>query len=1033
MSNTIIYSASAGSGKTFSLVSEYISLLIANPRAYKNILAVTFTNKATLEMKERILEVLKGLAWESPNVQQYLNKISAKGFSHQAIKTNAFEALMNIIHDYSNFYVETIDTFFQRILRNLAREIGVSSYFNLLLDDKDYTKQAVKNLLDSVENNANPQLKNWLTLFINERIENGERWNLENTLVHFANQNLHKSVVKENINDPSLDVNRLLETAQKLLKETNIFIEKVNKYGREIKNICSNYGFDATDFKGQNRGIYSKFDRLIHFNRANNDSLFKEGAAEDISVWLKKDALNSDKESIIKAELMPLYGRINELFSEPYRLFFTQCCVLNRIYQTGLLKYIATEKAELLKEDSMFVLRDTPALLADMVTDPDDISFIYEKTGARFKHIMIDEFQDTSVLSWRNFRLLLQECLSNGNDVFIFGDVKQAIYRWNEGDWSMLNGLINNDKNFSFGLYPRTILLEDNWRTGRNIVDFNNALFKKTYQQKDPSIAQNLIQNPQKEDGLVRASFVQTPKGEDKTINMNEHLQREIDYYLDNGYQLDDMVILSRSNEKISIIADFLKDRTHNGVPYNPISDEAFAFSASQDVLIMVNAMKFIDDKRNTIALSWLLAQRNEDVDFWLQRDENGLFINDYLESLRQIKDKPLLEIAFSIAEKLNVNNDSSFVTAFYDKVLLYAEQKGSNLENFLSYWETDLQYQNISASQRKKSLQLTTIHKAKGLEYPVVIVPYCDWKLIKKGEMLWVENTKGIGDVKIFSASLKSLESTLYAEDAEKEAYAQEMDNTNLLYVALTRAKDCLSLLAEPPQNKDGYTNVADLLYDFFLSNYDSEEDREEGDEQFVIGNLPAQKPKSPTQETHTLPLKLGYNKVMMALSDNARQYFSAQSLSPSLARGNLLHRLMSLIITKEDKDKAINEVSVEYDLSAEKKAELNTTLEAMFAKTDSFLWFSGKYKTLIEQPLLTLDENNKPKTYRPDRVMIGEKEIIIVDYKFSLSQTHINEYREQISHYATLLSRMGYVNISAYLWLIGETNEQIILPELA
>ncbi|MDR0790379.1 MAG: UvrD-helicase domain-containing protein [Bacteroidales bacterium] len=1022
MANTVVYSASAGSGKTFALVLNFLSLLLNKPRVYQNILAVTFTNKATLEMKQRIISVLQNIVSKTKDADDYIEILMQRNdVSVEVIQQNAAVALRYILHDYSNFYVETIDSFFQRVLRNLGREIGISTSFNLVIEQGDYTRKAVKELIKEAEHNR--QLRTWLNELMEERIERGERWNYEKVLTNFSEKNLSQYVVRENLNEESLTMERLTASIKRLKAEVNEFVGKVNESGSELLRRCGELGLEADNFKGKSRGIYSKFAKLVSYNSGSNDDLTMADAENDIGLWLNKPDRGTNTEDIIRSQLMPLYKQVNETFSQGYKTFISKSAVLSRIYQTGLLKYILDKRAALLRDDNAFLLNDTPVLLSQMVESTDDVSFIYEKIGGSLKHVMIDEFQDTALADWRNFSLILRESLANGNDCFVFGDVKQAIYRWRNGDWKILNDLIENSTKETALLYPKTEYLTDNWRTDMNIVEFNNRLFAQAYQPIMPSVAQNLKQKPKKQNGEVRACFLKTPKDEDKSAFMLAKLKEELDRQLNKGYKLSDIVILCRNNDSITLIAQYLNDVSTPQMAYNPSSDEAFALSSNQSVLAIVYSLQYLDDLTNTIALSWLLNWRNEDIEQWLDKD--------YLQSIRINKDKPLLELLFDIANYLNIDMKSAFVAAFFDFALAFVSKSGSDVRNFLSFWETDLRNKRVMAQEGCNSLKITSIHKAKGLEYPVVIVPYCHWRLFRSGD-IWVHNTDTkISDIGLFSASLTLLEKSTFLKEYDDEVLLQQTDNFNLLYVALTRAKHSLVMIAQMPKIEQPYKNVAALLYDKISQDKLFSHQDGETEEQFVLGEDQYKETERQYDDADLASLNLGYSNARMAVSEEAIRYFNGSNRrlkqgadTTSMQYGSMLHYLLSLISTKDDTEQAINLLSSHYNLADEDISKLEHTLALMFDQVEQRQWFNGKYKVLREQTILSSEQSQIAVLHRPDRIMIGQNEVIIVDFKFSASQNSVPKYEKQVREYANLLSQMGYSEIHSFLWFISDTD---------
>ncbi len=969
MRQITIYSASAGSGKTFSLVVEYLEKLLENPLSYRNILAVTFTNKSTNEMKTRILSTLYGLATNQSYAKNYLEKLQEKTHkTEQEIRSKSEDILRTILHDYSYFNIETIDSFLQKVLKNLTKEVGVGSRFDLILDESDYLEKAIEKLNNSEE------LKDYVTELIDKRLEEGNNWNYNTILLKLA-KDLNKQTIRES------------------LKSKTINTEEILKYAKEQRN------------------IYNKFLKELH--KKIND-FKKDFQVED---FIKKSYINNDY-ALVKSD-SPFYkkhrkkGReerydeIVDFFDKGQHEAFMAKLEIDSVYEYILLPYIKLFKEEALKEDNVFVLKDTAGLLAEMIKG-NDVSFVYEKIGSRINHVMIDEFQDTSQLSWENFQFIANECSSNQGSTTIFGDLKQSIYRFNEGDWTIMNNLIEKNK-------ENIKELETNYRTDKNIIEFNNGFFKTLYENQifKTKVEQKAKNNEDK--GLLRFNFLEKAKDTDVLDKTLE----EINYYISKGFKHSDIALLFRSNEKLALTAQYLKTK---GI--TPVSSEAFAFNSSRSVKTIIYCLRLINNNEERIA-QYLL-------NIYGQSEET-------LKNIKSInKDKAnLIDIVDEIISICNIDNKDIFISAFYERLIEYCQQKPQQLSLFLKYWNEELKDSTISLDDNQensntndKKIKLLSVHKSKGLEFPIVIIPFFEWKIVNNINKLWIENIDSKSPIQLFRANLSELEktgNTIYRQTAQFETNEQIIDTYNLMYVAFTRAKHALSTISK---------SAKENCCSNYLLNYLEENEFSTNENGFyIIGNENLSKEeKGEKEKKQDIFNHNGENiiskieeanfsrqaEIKFSLSKQAQDYFDIHQNNSSEEkrnRGIALHNICSKIYEEKDLEDVLAKIE---DESLKQEAE--TIIKQMFLDAKKYEWFSGTYKVLNEKEVLSNEE-----VKRIDRIMFGKDELIIVDYKFTEDKENQNKYHKQLNEYKQIVSNMGYKNIKTYLWFIGNKIEEV------
>ena len=564
MSELLVYKASAGSGKTFTLAVEYIKLLILNPRAYRQILAVTFTNKATAEMKERILSQLYGIQIGDKDSQAYLDRIKKEtGRTEQEIREAAGVALGYMLHDYSRFRVETIDSFFQSVMRNLARELELSPNLNIELNNSEVLSDAVDSLIEKLTPTS-PVLA-WLLDYIDERIRDDKRWNVSNEVKSFGRNIFDESYIErgEKLRQCLRTPNTLKLYRDVLRDMETEALEQMKSFYDQFEGELEGHALTPEDLKGGARGIGSYFRKLRDGRLSDKDVLNAtlQNSLADAKNWATKTS--SRKDDIIclaKTSLIPLLQEAERMRPQRNRTLNSCRLSLQHLNKLQLLNHIDEEVRTLNREHNRFLLSDTNALLHKLVREGDS-SFVFEKIGANIRNVMIDEFQDTSRMQWDNFRLLLLEGLSQGADSLIVGDVKQSIYRWRNGDWGILNSLGNKELNLnSFPVRVET--LKTNRRSETNIIRFNNQVFtaaidylnalhlnelKEDCLPLKRAYADVVQESPKStEYGYVKATFLEPDDEHNYTEQTLLALGEEVQRLLEEGVTLNDITILVR-------------------------------------------------------------------------------------------------------------------------------------------------------------------------------------------------------------------------------------------------------------------------------------------------------------------------------------------------------------------------------------------------------------------------------------------------------------------------------------------------------
>ena len=857
-----VYRASAGSGKTFTLAVEYISLLVKDPENYQHILAVTFTNKATQEMKMRILSQLYGIANSLQSSQQYFNKVKEKtNMPDAVIRNNARAALTLLIHRYNNFRILTIDAFFQQVLRNLAHELGQTANLRVDLNNEEITEKAVDQMIESLEK-GQPVLQ-WISTYINNSIEDDNGWNIIGKIKTFGTNifkdfyKAHEANLKEQLSNA--DDFKVYETT--LRKRRNDIRKTFNSKARSILNEIKNANLDIPS--NYRSGLYKYLtDSAIAplTNKPLKAGVLK--ANESPQNWTSSKCAKADKQQIQTLAAEVLSAQLSELIAyndDNWNEFQSIQLTLSHLSELRLLHAIADAVDNLTKDTNRFMLSNTQALLKELIADS-DTPFIFERIGARLKHVMIDEFQDTSTIQWQNFQVLLANCMAQElSQNLIVGDIKQSVYRWRQGDWGILN---NIEKSFAHQKI-RLKTLDYNYRSEKRIIDFNNAFWEQCVANTAKEVAQDdaekaeivqkayedVAQKTHKttENGFVKISLYPSKSMKEAVL---EELIETIKELFNNGYggkNQSKIAILVRSKSNIQDIVNALLQSFGNEI--NIVSDEAFRLDASLSVNIIVSAMHLLTHPDDVLTRGKLVKLYNQEVlkkpltdtDLLVSINEsnnidtknidkkerrklateqqmaklNSQLPPEYVANRELLLGLPIVDLVdklFMLFGLDQLEGQSSYICTLYDTLNDFLKDHTADIDDFINEWENSLSSKTIQ-SDEIEGIRIMTIHKSKGLEFDNVIIPFCNWEMEKKGT-LWCETkNKPAPYNKLpllpIDFSRDKLIGTVFEDDYKEEHFQNIVDNLNLLYVAFTRASKNLFVFGLR-QGKTTLDNIA-------------------------------------------------------------------------------------------------------------------------------------------------------------------------------------------------------------------------------
>ena len=920
-----IFKASAGSGKTHTLSKTYLDLLLKadSKTAYRNILAVTFTNKATEEMKERIL---RDLAEEG--------------------KTNprAREILINLLHDYGSFSVSTIDKFFQQALRAFSRELGSSGNYQIELDKASLTKEAMDRVLDDLTE-KDKDLLGWFTKQLETALDNGESFHLESSLYEMAEEfgdvNEKFTYDKKKLTELKARCKEIVDTFHKDVYENALCID------------TTTWGKTAAKGLAQYAGAQTKY---------------KDSVKAANATTLAKLAETAGCEAMYA--LMNPQGR-------RWKEYRTARMVEKVIFTLGLAEEFYSKLAIIEEEKGVISLDESTSLLRDII-DGSDAPFIYEKLGVRFNHFLLDEFQDTSVVQWENFKPLLANSVSEGYSNIIVGDVKQSIYRWRNSDWNLLDKEI--EENFKGKV--EVITLKENWRSTQSIVNFNNEFF--TFAADNLGLSK------------IYADVKQKVKVEDSqkgcvTVDFCEDELEMIDGYIEQavaaGAKMSDMAILLRTNGEGKKVAEYLLSKG-----YSVISDDSLDLKSSLIIRKIVSYLHSLCN--NSDSLNTYLS---ESLEIDSEREYHSLL--DLVDGV--IKD-------LSETHPDEIKGQTLFIQSFMDDILEWTSIHGNDLRQYLKHWEESKIA--ISSPNDPNAIRITTVHKSKGLAFPIVIFPFAEKVGLFKEDTLWchLDSDAEMGESfnSIFPVVLgKSSGDSFFSESLKNEMEMQRIDNLNIFYVCLTRARKEMHIIAKnPPKSlidgKSSPNDLSQLLYLYCEQNG------------YTFGspyrwNEASKKEDSEIEEFDAEYETYGMNPEACSrrfvASSDAWDYFSEEGIGQSKRlRGIEQHALLSRIRTSDDAPEVLRSIEPQ-------TREL--LLERISAHSE---WFSPELKTLNEVAIIDSFGN----TNRPDRVLVDEEgHVTVIDFKFGEED---EKYSGQVRRYMRLFREMGYGEVSGYIWYV-------------
>ncbi|MEN0016424.1 MAG: UvrD-helicase domain-containing protein [Bacteroidota bacterium] len=1061
-----LYRSSAGSGKTHTLVRAYLQLALKNPDRFSEILAVTFTNEATREMKHRILTHTHKLSQGTPHpmAQEIMQN---QKWDETALQHKAKQLLSNILHNYDRFAISTLDSFFQSVLRGFAREMGLQSGFQIECDTEVILEAMTHEVMHMASQDA--QLQRWLVDFAEHKVLTGQPGSFEREW-----KKLGRELFTEAFQSRATQLTTFVDhpevhsrCLQEIKQTIDNFEHTLARWGQETTEILQEAQLEVTDFAYGKQGAAGYLISLGQ-NKAQPPTQRAVKAARDIQNWYKKGSPHQQHiTKIVQQHLQPLLNTVIDHYQTHYKTYQTACAIQELIYTFGITTHMLAALQTYKRQNNLMLLSDASYLLRQIIGQ-NETPFVYEKMGNFYKHFLIDEFQDVSRFQWENIKPLIDNGLAEGHMSLLVGDAKQAIYRWRGSDWQLLHTQLTNDQPA-----VHTTTLDQNWRSSPHIVDFNNTLFAELSQWLVTYLQEEITHLPEDVDKLrlqaqiaalqtvYQDSYQQVPKGTEKadggyvcmtflpdstdptdTPNtwreqVKMRLPPLITSLQDDGFAPEDIALLVRNNAEARELAHFLLSYQQSaqappGYVYEAMAAESLYLGHSPWINILIQALRYITDTNTKpIAAAELVYLYNRYV---RQADCTAFEAStapqlpaDFLQNRIALQQLPLYERVVALVELLGLDTAAAapFVQAFQTIVGDYRRtHPTSSTHHFLAWWQTRGYKRTVPRGAAKGIIPIMTIHQAKGLQFKAVILPFCAWQIDhgpRNAPIIWGTPTSTGSTSASFPIRYSPrLKDTVYAYDYFEERLQVHIDNLNLLYVAFTRPEKRLYAFAKLPDRKT-YKTTADILYRTF-------------------SQQPTPAPTGPHTRlrwasywdfaTHSLaigqptPLSSPVVQVGQPLyhpqKDGTGQ--TAQHVYSSIQE-----RLNRDVTTKQHRQAAHVLATLARDSQLEETlAALRTNQQLSPGDIDAirhkieYLWEQSRIKAWYQvgwdlaRPATVLMPDGH--VYHPDRVMTQEQKAVVIDFVADTLPGRVEHKVKELRAASELLKQQGYAYVCAH-----------------
>ena len=1033
-----VYNASAGSGKTYTIAREYLQIILGNPdpNTFQRILAITFTNKAANEMKERVLSHLEMLS--EGKVNTLISQIQDNlGLELSELQQRSQDILKNILQYYSAFSINTIDSFTHRLIKSFAYDLKLPMNFEVELDGKLILNEAVENLISKI--GTDKELTEFLIDFAVAKADEDKSWDITRELNDVA-----KIILRED------DVPYVETLSKRSLKEYKSLYNQLKKLQDSLTDEFQGIGhsflelLDAKDLgeKDFPRGSIPKFFRVVSNNAFTNNfrdrSSTIQRAIENHTYYNKsaKPEIVSAIESIVP-QIIDHYERCvaNNGKRELIKLF------LKSVNPMALISNIYNE-LEILKEEKQVQLNsEFNKYISDSIKDQ-PAPFIYERLGQRYRYFFIDEMQDTSIMQWQNLIPLLNNALAQENSrLYLVGDAKQSIYRWRGGKAEQFIELGDENQN-TFQVHKITHQLPRNYRSYSNIIDFNNQFFTHVagyFQDADYGqlyINENQQELNDKEGGFVSLRFLELEGKSDEKLEQYAEQTYQTIQNLQSDYDLDEICVLVRKNDAGVAVANYLSEKN-----IDVISSETLLLENSSKVKFLVNMLRLFQNRNDDLLKFDILYFLYDHLDISGPKhtffstaiaDDDDSFLSNMTDhgvqfSFDQFLGLSIYEIAEELVRRFKLNVASDAHVKFLLDVILDRQKKGDGISDFLEFWELKKDKLSISAAEKKNAVRIMTIHKSKGLEFPVVVFP-CDLNIHDMSKSQdWYDGSQLNKELPPFLVpTTKNLsEADPQGEEIYNRNKSQnELDNINLLYVALTRSVEQLYVISGNKgmnSNEDLKTNYFSGMFIDYLQQKGLWKDIQS---EYTFGSKKRKSQKSESDSNSKDQIEftsVSWKDHQLALLNSSSKLWDTDR-GKAIAYGNLIHDMLARINSQNEIDMVIqNDVNAGM-ISESASEEIKKLLGKVVSHPKLIKYFSGEYESFNERELT----DGFHQIVKPDKLLIKDQKAVIIDYKTGQPEA---KHKTQIQNYAGVLKQL---NFDVQKKILVYLNEEIDIHEV-
>jgi ATP-dependent exoDNAse (exonuclease V) beta subunit len=1031
--NFTVYRSSAGSGKTFTLVREYLRIALMDtsdpPQRYRKILAITFTNKAAAEMKERIIRSLKELSQPAAGKVSPMSTILMEELQLDAmtLATRASNVLRAILHNYTDFAIGTIDSFTHRIVRAFAHDLRLPVNFEVETDDDKLIREAVDILIGKI--GEEPQLTELLVQFSASKADEEKTWQIERELREIGKELVKEEGVRNAELLRGLSVADFMNISEKLKKSRKAFEEKIISIAKEAVELITTNGLVVGDFSNTNSGIAGRLfaysaGRLDNYAVPNKniDKLFAGGK------WHSGTASKTAQATIagIQNALENLWKKLEALTEDEYPAYVFHKMLQQNIFAIAVLNEIERIIFSFRTEQNILHISEFNRIISRIVF-AEPVPFIYERLGEKYSNYLIDEFQDTSVVQWQNLLPLIENSLAGNFFNMLVGDGKQAIYRWRGGEVEQFAKLPNvidpsgnplvKEREQSLIRNFRPLHLGINYRSKSEIVTFNNNFFRILSEKLGLSskiIYDQLEQEfiPSKEGGYIRIEELE-PDDEDKAaIYISKTLER-IQLLRSEGWDYSDIAILVRTNNEGASIAGALIE---NAIPV--LSSDSLLLKQSAIVTFMVSILRCIDFPQDELSGAQVLEYLVSTKHIQMPLHECLKLYSDSKNNLQEVFRKNNIPLDLLRCSRLPIyqrceeiitcfhlgEHSDSYLVFFLDEILNYTNSRNKDKNDFFAYWDDRSKNASVVVPAGMNAVTVMTIHKSKGLEFPVVILPFANWKVDKAGVKKWITfSDPEIPELKTALVPLsKELLLTPFGSVYEEERDKTLLDALNVLYVGMTRPEHRLYVFTEAVDDKESPT------VSYFFRSALERMNIPFLDHVAEKGNPTAPEKRKENEIACIRPASIQSHswEDRVQIRSTSADHWEQNDATGSRDKGKLLHEILADITTASDIDSALEKAIQEGVTDAKEAKQLSELLNQLVSLPGLEAGFSGKGKIRRETELLLPNG----KRLRPDRVIENAQETIIIDYKTGAPD---DRYKKQLDGYAEVLKEMGYSNI--------------------